>query len=132
MELLLPLRPDLCLPGPEREYETPRPRISDHPAQQNSGLIVGPRTSDYYRVSCGRMIAELDTVALTVNLPNHGLTAGDVGAVVHVYKGGKRFLVEFTTFDGSTVAVTKVADTQIRPLSRNEIHHARRFEPVAR
>jgi len=78
------------------------------------------------------MIAELDSVALTANLPEHGLTAGDVGAVVHVYKGGKRFMVEFTTFDGSTVAVTKVSDDQIRPLSRHEIHHARRFEPVAR
>jgi hypothetical protein len=48
-------------------------------------------------------------VALAVNLPKHGLAAGDVGAVVHVYKGGKRFMVEFTTFDGSTVAVTKVS-----------------------
>jgi len=74
----------------------------------------------HHRVSSGGMIAELDSVALTVNLPKHGLTAGDAGAVVHVYKGGKRFLVEFTTFDGSTVAVTKVADVQIRPLSRNE------------
>ena len=79
-----------------------------------------------------KMIAELDCVALTGNLPEHGLTAGDVGAVVHVYKGGKSFTVEFTTFDGSTVAVTKVSAAQIRPLSRKEIHHARPFEPVAR
>ena len=78
------------------------------------------------------MIAELDSVALTVDLPEHGLTAGDVGAVVHVYEGGRKFMVEFTTFDGSTVAVTKVSDAQIHPLSRNEIHHARKFEPVAR
>ncbi len=77
------------------------------------------------------MISELDCVALTANLPEHGLTAGDVGAVVHVYKGGKNFTVEFTTFDGSTVAVTKVSAAQIRPLSRNEIHHARPFAPVA-
>jgi hypothetical protein len=78
------------------------------------------------------MISELDTVALTVKLPEHGLAAGDVGAVVHVYKGGKSFMVEFTTFDGSTVAVTKLSDAQIRPLSPNEIHHARKFEPVVR
>jgi predicted HTH transcriptional regulator len=32
------------------------------------------------------------------------------------------------TFDGSTVAVTKVSAAQIRPLSRNEIHQARPFE----
>jgi uncharacterized protein DUF4926 len=78
------------------------------------------------------MIAELDSVALTVNLPEYGLTAGDVGTVGHVYKGGTRFMVEFTTFDGSTVAVTKVSDAQIRPLLRNEIHHARNFQPIAR
>jgi hypothetical protein len=76
------------------------------------------------------MIAELDCVALTVNLPKHGLQAGDVGAVVHVYNGGKSFMVEFTTFAGSTVAVRKVSAAQIRRLARNEIHHARRFEPV--
>jgi len=84
----------------------------------------------HYRLSFRGMIAELDSVALTVNLPEHGLTARDVGAVVHVYTGGKRFMVEFTTFDGSTVAVTKVSDAHIRPLSRNEIHHARKFEPI--
>jgi hypothetical protein len=78
------------------------------------------------------MIAELDCVALTANLPEHGLTAGEVGAVVHVDKSGKSFMVEFTTFDGSTVAVAKVSAAQIRPLSRHEIHPARQFEPVAR
>jgi hypothetical protein len=78
------------------------------------------------------MIAELDSVALTMNLPEHGLAAGDVGAVVHVYNGGANFMVEFTTFDGSTVAVIKVSDAQISPLSRNEIHHARKFEPIVR
>jgi hypothetical protein len=78
------------------------------------------------------MIAELDSVALTVNLPEHGLAAGDVGAVVHVYDGGTSFMVEFTTLDGSTVAVTKLSDAQIRPLSSNEIHHARKFEPIVR
>jgi hypothetical protein len=55
-----------------------------------------------------------------------------VGDVVHVYKGGKSFMVEFTTFDGATVAVRKVSAAQIRPLSGNEIHHARPFEPVGR
>lgn len=77
------------------------------------------------------MIAELDCVALTADLPEFGLAAGDVGAVVHIYKGGKSFMIEFTTFDGATVAVTKVTAAQIRPLSRKEIHHARPFDPVA-
>jgi hypothetical protein len=77
------------------------------------------------------MIAELDSVALTVNLPEHGLAAGDVGAVVHVYEGGAQFMVEFTTFTGSTVAVTKVTGAQIRPLLRDEIHHARKMQTSA-
>jgi hypothetical protein len=77
------------------------------------------------------MIAELDCVALAVDLPEYGLAAGDVGAVVHAYKGGKNFMVEFTTFDGKTVAVAKVSADQIRPLAQNEIHHARALHPVA-
>jgi hypothetical protein len=71
------------------------------------------------------MIAELDCVALKVSLPEHGLAVGDVGTVVHAYKGGRAFTVEFTTFDGTTVALAKVSADQIRPLAHNEIHHAR-------
>jgi hypothetical protein len=78
------------------------------------------------------MMTELDCVALTADLPEHGLAAGDVGAVVHAFKGGKSFMVEFTTFDGATVALTKVTASQIRSLSRKEIHHARPFAPAPR
>ena len=77
------------------------------------------------------MIAELDCVALKVALPGHGLAAGDVGTVVHVYKNGRSLTVEFTTYDGATVALAKVAADQIRPLARNEIHHARPFALAA-
>jgi hypothetical protein len=77
------------------------------------------------------MIAEFDCVALTVHLPEQGLAAGDVGAVVHVCESSKNFIVEFTTFDGKTVAVAKVSADQIRPLARNEIHHARALDSVA-
>ena len=78
------------------------------------------------------MIKELDCVALTTDLPDHGLAVGDVGAVVHAYEGGQGYQVEFTTFDGTTVAVAKVTADQIRPLGEKEIHHARAFEPAAR
>ncbi len=76
------------------------------------------------------MIKELDCVALTADLPARGLAARDVGAVVHVYEGGGSYQVEFTTFDGKTVALAKVSLDQIRPLGHREIHHARAFEPV--
>jgi hypothetical protein len=42
------------------------------------------------------MIAELDTVVLTRDLPEHGLAAGDVGAVVHRHQSDA-FEVEFVT-----------------------------------
>jgi len=77
------------------------------------------------------MIKELDCVALKVALPEHGLAAGDVGTVVHAYKNGQSFTVEFTTYDGATVALAKVSAEQIRPLGRNEIHHARPFDLAA-
>ena len=77
------------------------------------------------------MIKELDCVALTADLPDHGLAAGDVGAVVHAYEGGHSYQVEFTTYDGRTVAVARVTADQIRPLGNKEIHHARAFEPAA-
>lgn len=77
------------------------------------------------------MIAELDCVALNVNLPEHGLAVDDVGAVVHVFSDGRAFMVEFTTYDGDTVALVKLLPRQIRKLARNEIHHARSVELAA-
>ena len=78
------------------------------------------------------MIKELDYVALATNLPDYGLAVDDVGAVVHVFEGGRIYQVEFTTFDGRTVAVAKLSSDQIRPLGDKEIHHARAFEPATR
>jgi hypothetical protein len=42
-------------------------------------------------------MSEHDVVVLTRDLPEHGLRAGDVGAVVHVYSNGKAYEVEFVT-----------------------------------
>ena len=75
-------------------------------------------------------IKELGCVALAADLPEHGLAAGDVGAVVHAYEGGRSYPVEFTTYDGRTVAAAKVSAAQIHPIGSKEIHHARAFEPA--
>jgi len=40
------------------------------------------------------MINEHDTVVLTEDLPEEGLTAGDVGTVVHVHNNGVGYEVE--------------------------------------
>lgn len=70
------------------------------------------------------MIAELDTVVLTHPVPERGLAAGDVGAVVHAYPNAA-YEVEFVTAGGDTVAVLTLDTTDIRPLLPTEILHAR-------
>ena len=71
------------------------------------------------------MIKELDRVVLTEPLPKESLEKGDVGTVVHVYDDGKAYEIEFTTLDGQTAAVVTVEASQVRPVGRREITHAR-------
>lgn len=68
---------------------------------------------------------ELERVVLTAPVPSTGLETGDVGTIVHVYRNGKAFELEFTTLDGCTAAVVTVDASQIRPVSPEEIAHAR-------
>ncbi len=74
------------------------------------------------------MITELDTVVLRNDLPEHGLRAGDVGTVMLVHRGGEGFEVEFVALDGETVAVASLFSSQVRPIERQEITHARKVE----
>jgi hypothetical protein len=55
------------------------------------------------------MIRELDTVVLMRDLEGYDLTRGDVGAVVHCYKDGVTFEVEFVTGEGATIAVVTLS-----------------------
>ena len=71
-------------------------------------------------------IREHDRVVLTVDLPGDRLAAGDVGTVVHVHREGQAFEVEFVALDGETVALATLEHTQLRPVERREIVHARR------
>ena len=71
------------------------------------------------------MIAELDTVALARDIPEHGLMTGDLGTVVHAYDTGQAFEVEFMTLDGTTVAVVTLDADAVRPVRAREIAHAR-------
>lgn len=59
------------------------------------------------------MIQELDTVLLTHDLPESGLSKGARGAVVHCYSDGKAFEVEFVNADGSTIAVETLTSADI-------------------
>ena len=73
------------------------------------------------------MIAELESVVLTVDLAEHQLKRGDIGTVVltHADRG---YEVEFVTLDGETVAVVSLAPDQVRSAGRGEIAHVRPVE----
>ncbi len=71
------------------------------------------------------MIEELDRVALTRPVPEHGLEPGDVGTVVHVHAGGKGYIIEFMSLTGETLAIATVRADDVRPLRPREVVHAR-------
>jgi len=71
------------------------------------------------------MIRELDTVVLVRDLPEWGLRAGDVGAVVYASPDGRHFEVEFVTGTGRTVAVVTLSEGDIRVMGEREILHVR-------
>jgi len=74
------------------------------------------------------MIEELERVALTTDLPEHGLQRGDVGMVAHVYAQDKGYEVEFVTLNGDFVALVALYPSQIRRIEQDEIAHVRRVQ----
>ena len=71
------------------------------------------------------MINELDDVILTCDLPEHGLSAGDIGTVVLVHRRAAGYEVEFTSLDGDTIAVVTLMANQVRATHSGEIAHVR-------
>jgi hypothetical protein len=74
------------------------------------------------------MIGEFERVALTRDLPEEGLVAGDAGTVVHVYEGGKGYEVELFALNGRTIAVVTVMADDVRPVGDEDVTHARTRE----
>ena len=72
-----------------------------------------------------KMIKEHDRVVLKTSMPAEGLEQGDVGTVVHVYKDGEAFEVEFVGLDGHTAAVATLEAEQVRPVTARDITHTR-------
>ena len=70
-------------------------------------------------------INELDAVALTCDLPEHGLVRGDVGTAVLVHGDGAAFEVEFVSYEGHTFALLTLERAQVRPLHTHDIPHTR-------
>jgi hypothetical protein len=71
------------------------------------------------------MIEELERIVLTIDLPEHGLTSGDLGTVVLVHAGGAGYEVEFTDLSGRTLAVVTLSADQVRRAASGEIAHVR-------
>lgn len=67
-----------------------------------------------------------DTVAVTGDIPQLGLTAGEVGAVVMVYDGGAAFEVEFCDGAGTTYGLHALKADQIVSLHNRGKALARR------
>ena len=74
------------------------------------------------------MIKEHERVVLKVAIHAAGLEAGDVGTVVHIYRDGLAYEIEFTTLEGNTAAVVTVEARHVRPVHKREITHARELQ----
>ncbi len=62
----------------------------------------------------------LDTVVLDRDLPQHGLRAGDLGAVVEVYEPAG-LEVELVTASGKTQALVTLNVEDVRPVQENDL-----------
>jgi Domain of unknown function (DUF4926) len=62
----------------------------------------------------------LDTVVLDRDLPEHGLRAGDLGAVVQVYEPDG-LEVEFVTAAGKTQALITLKSNDVRAVQESDL-----------
>lgn len=76
------------------------------------------------------LLQEDERAVLWVDLPNHGLQAGDMGTVVHLYADGRAYAIEFFTADGQTWDVVMVEATTVRPVQSDEMLHVRALVPA--
>jgi hypothetical protein len=75
------------------------------------------------------LFRELDTVVLIRDLPEHGLRAGDLGAIVQLYDTDN-FEVEFVTASGRTQALVTLPVTDVRPVRDDDLLAVRSAPPV--
>ena len=60
---------------------------------------------------------EHDVVALTEDVPTEGLRKGDVGAVVHCYRVGDTYEVEFIDERGRTKRIASIPASRLMKLN---------------
>lgn len=66
------------------------------------------------------MFNVLDTVVLERDLPDAGLRAGDLGAIVEVY-GSDQFEIEFVAASGRTQALVTLSAGDLRAVADNDL-----------
>ena len=71
------------------------------------------------------MVPEHASVVLLTDLPESGLMAGDVGVVVHVYRNGEAYEVEFVRYDGSSSGTVTLKADQLRAAGSKDVPHVR-------
>ena len=71
------------------------------------------------------MFAEHSSVVLLADVPELGLVTGDVGVVVHVYRNGGAYEVEFVRYDGSSSGTVALASDQLREAGARDVPHTR-------
>lgn len=74
------------------------------------------------------MVREHQRVVLLAPISEHGLEAGDVGTIVHLYADKKALEVEFIALDGHTTAVATVEVSQVRPVTDRDMTHTREIQ----
>jgi len=72
----------------------------------------------------------LDNVVLAKDLPEHGLRAGDLGAVVETYSPDG-LEVEFVTASGQTKALVTLKVDDVRPIADSDLIAVRSLERSA-
>ena len=72
----------------------------------------------------------LDTVVLARDLPEHGLRAGDLGAIVETY-APDGLEVEFVTGAGRTKALLTLKVDDVRPIADSDLIAVRSLERSA-
>jgi hypothetical protein len=72
----------------------------------------------------------LECVALTHDIPEHGLKAGDLGAIVELYEPDG-VGVEFVTASGRTQALVTLRVPDVRKVGAGDMIAVRRVAPAA-
>ena len=82
--------------------------ILDHVLSFSEGAIISLEMKP-------NTLLELDAVVLRRDFPEHGLKKGDAGTIVHSYRTGEGFEVEFLDGDGKTLGVITLRPEEVEP-----------------